>query len=249
MIYVNRAPMALFITATILLAGCVGPGDDPSTFETDTVRILVTQNMGTTITLDENVTLQDEITVMELLQSVTDVETAHDGAFVVSIDGEKNGYPEEKTDWFYHINGRLAGSGAAHQSVAPGDVVVWDHRPWNHTMTLPWVLAGTGSWPGLSGDILSPANLSQKTPDPHLFIRVEEEHLVVLDAWARPTLALEPPWLVAHVSEGERNEAVLLVAASSDEARSFIDSIDAWTPRGLGVVITPEATYPIPAAT
>lgn len=245
----THAPIALFFTTTILLAGCVGLEDDPSTLEQDTARILVTQDMGTTVTVDEDVTVKDQITVMDLLQSVTEVETAHDGEFVVSINGKESGYPEEKTDWFYHINGRLAGSGAAHQGVAAGDVVVWDHRPWNHTMTLPWILTGVDSWPSGQNEILSTEQLREKTPDPHLFIRVEADRLVVLDPWSRPAMDYDPPWLVAHVSEGGGNEAVLLVAASSNEAHYFIDSIDSLPPRGLGVVITPEATYPIPAAT
>ncbi|HHY92091.1 MAG TPA: DUF4430 domain-containing protein, partial [Firmicutes bacterium] len=47
-------------------------------------------------------------------------------------------------DWFYWVNGILAGIGAGEFPARPGDIVWWDFHPWNRTAFLPAVV---GAYP------------------------------------------------------------------------------------------------------
>lgn len=230
--------------AFLLLAGCVGPTDSPS-FPSGQARILITSDLGTNISLDRTLPVDDDTTVLDLLQEATDVQTAHDGGFVHSINGKTSGHPDEKTDWFYHVNGRLASTGAGDHPVTDGDIIVWDHRPWNHTMTLPWILTGLPEWPGPT-ETHNPEELGQKTASPHIFLRVQGEGLQILDPWGRTATTIAPPWLAAHVID-EDGAPRLLLASSDEDARGLTRGLEDHAPTGLGIVLTPDGHHPIPA--
>lgn len=239
-----RTGLVTLIVILLLSAGCTTPTDHPPTAPGE-ARMIVTTDMGTDILIDETLPVSHDTTVLSLLQETAEVETAHDGGFVRSINGKTSGQPNEKTDWFYHINGRLGSSGSADHPVTHGDVVVWDHRPWNHTMTLPFLLNGLGEWPVTTG-IHDPPDLAEKTDSPHIFLRVQDDELQILDAWRRTALTLPPPWLVAHVID-EDGSPRLLLGASDPNATSLTTALDDHPPAGLGIVITPDAHHPIPA--
>lgn len=234
---------AILCVAVLLFSGCLV--DVLETGEEVSVRVLVTQDMGTHVLLDEHV-VTSSANVMGMLQEVADVETAYGGGFVRAIDGLRSGHPHEPVDWFYHQNGRLAAVGATYQRVSDGDVIVWDHRPWEQTMTLPWLLTGLDQWPEASS-VLGLQEFQEEAKGPHVFVRVDDDRLIVLDAWGREALQVDPPWAVAHVI-GERNGARLLLGASDEDAStSLVSSLDRLEPQGLGVVVTANTTLPIPA--
>lgn len=243
-----RALTAALLVAVLLLPGCI-------TFYGDAqldVRVIVTEEMGTHILQDENVTLPEGATAMDALREIATVDTAYGGGFVTAIDGRESRYPDADVDWFYHVDTQLAGTGAASRSLEDGDVVLWDHRPWNRTMTLPHVLTGLDTWPDPLPDepTLTPDAWRENTTTDHrakqLFARDSGRTLVLLDEHARPADRLDPPWLLVHAADGPGEAPGLLVHASSPDALALADDLRDLPPRGLGVAITPNATLAVP---
>ena len=116
-------PLAL-LAAAALLAGC---GGEAGGAEPGTATLWVTRDAGETVLLEAEV--EAGRTVLEALREHAEVETAHGGRFVQSIDGLA-GSAEAGEDWFYFVNGLLADRGAAEYRLRPGDVAWWDHRAW-----------------------------------------------------------------------------------------------------------------------
>jgi hypothetical protein len=83
-------------------------------------------------------------TVMRLLRSRFDVETRFGGRFVQEIRGLEGRGASGRRDWFYFVNGREAGVGAADYELSPGDVVQWDYRRWDGAMRVPAIV---GAYP------------------------------------------------------------------------------------------------------
>ncbi|HEX2086745.1 MAG TPA: DUF4430 domain-containing protein [Solirubrobacteraceae bacterium] len=144
----------LLALAAAAAAGCgVGAGETP-----DGVRLTVTDAFGTRTLLERpDPRLEGEDTVMRLLQRNAKVETKYGGGFVQAIDGLTGGREDGRpVDWFYFVNGVLAGEGAASTEVRGGDRIWWDRHDWGVTNTVPAVV---GSFPepflhGLDGERL-----------------------------------------------------------------------------------------------
>ena len=131
-----------FLACAAALAGCgLGAGDTPKE-----VRLTVTDDFGRERLLAEpSAEVSGSDTVMRLLQRNADVRTRYGGGFVQSIDGRSGGRSGGRPlDWFYYVNGELAGEGAAATKVRPGDHIWWDRRDWSVTNTVPAVV---GSFP------------------------------------------------------------------------------------------------------
>jgi len=139
----RRLARALLVLAAVGgLAGCgAGAGDAPRE-----VRLTVTDGFGTRTLLERTAPeVSGRDTVMRLLQRNARVTTRYGGSFVQSISGLAGGRAGGRpVDWFYYVNGTLAGEGAAATPVRPGDRVWWDRRDWSVTMTVPAVV---GSFP------------------------------------------------------------------------------------------------------
>ena len=130
------APLALF--AALVAAGCgAGAGEVP-----DEAKLTVTDDFGRR-TLVERVAPQvrGSDTVMRLLERNARVEKKYGGGFVQSIDGLAG---EPRNDWFYFVNGLMAGKGAAATKVRDGERIWWDRHDWTVTNTIPAVV---GSFP------------------------------------------------------------------------------------------------------
>jgi hypothetical protein len=151
---VRRVAGALALVAALVAAGCgVGAGETP-----DDVRLTVTDGFGARTLLERPAPdVSGKDTVMRLLQRNAEVETKYGGGFVQAIDGLSGGRDGGRpVDWFYFVNGVLAGEGAASTEVRPGDRIWWDRRDWGVTNTVPAVV---GSFPepfahGVQGDRL-----------------------------------------------------------------------------------------------
>lgn len=240
----------LLALLVVVPAGCITFDDDRSV----TVELLVTEEMGTRTLSHANVTVPANASVLDALRRAHTVETAHGGGFVEAIDGRASGYPDVKVDWFYHVDTALADVGAADRALAEDALVVWDRRPWNHTMGLEHVLTGLDAWPGERTQPpveTTPEAWRENASQPHtadtLFARVDGDRLTVLDANATPARTLEPPWLIAHAVDGPGPAPTLLVVASGADGRGLAEQLDEARPRGLGVVATPNGTLEVPA--
>lgn len=126
------------------------PSDAPPTAEparparppAGTVALWITRDFGGGLLKNPNVKPVADEKILALLGRQTQLETAYGGGFVTRIDGLGSGRPGE--DWFYWVNGILAGIGAGEFPARPGDIVWWDFHPWNRTAFLPAVV---GAYP------------------------------------------------------------------------------------------------------
>ncbi len=149
----RRRAGVLALHARAGAGGGVGAGETP-----DEVRLTVTDRFGAETVLEKpGPEVRGEDTVMRLLQRNAKVETKYGGGFVQSIEGLAGGRDGARpVDWFYFVNGVLAGKGAAATGVRPGDRIWWDRRDWGVTNKVPAVV---GSFPepfghGVEGDRL-----------------------------------------------------------------------------------------------
>jgi len=72
------------------------------------VNVVVTLDLGKQVMLDEVVTIGTDISAIEALQEVAEIDNIYGGGFVASINGVRSGYTTvhtSKEDWFYYING------------------------------------------------------------------------------------------------------------------------------------------------
>jgi hypothetical protein len=134
----TRALAAAFLALLAGLAGCgVGPGEELG----GGAQLRVTRDFGHQLLGSaERAELREGQTVMRLLQSEREVETAYGGGFVESIDGLASEGSGGGRDWFYFVNGLEADVGAAEYRLSPGDVVQWDYRYWQAAMRIPAIV-------------------------------------------------------------------------------------------------------------
>jgi hypothetical protein len=126
----RRTGLLALLLALLFAGGCgLGAGDSREGAATLTVtRDFGTREVGTR-TADP---IPGGETVMRMLQRDFDVETRYGGGFVQRINGIAGGRQDGRpVDWFYYVNGILAGDGAAARKLAPGDDVWWDHHDWS----------------------------------------------------------------------------------------------------------------------
>jgi hypothetical protein len=105
------------------------------------VRVIVTQNFGEEVMLDEFVTVTSGFSAMAALERVAEVE--HKGGFVEAINGVRSQYEgmtKVKKDWFFYINGFSANIGALDYKLCDGDIEHWDFHDWSFHDFVPAVI-------------------------------------------------------------------------------------------------------------
>jgi hypothetical protein len=70
------------------------------------------------------------MSVLDVLENVTQIETGYGGKFITSINGIKSTYPKSPYDWFFYVNGYLAKEGAADYIINDKDLIHWDFHSW-----------------------------------------------------------------------------------------------------------------------
>ncbi len=213
------------------------------------VTVLITEDVGTTVLTEETIRLAEGATAMDAVQAVAPVETSYGGGFVHSIDGRESRYPDDRVDWFYHVNTTLMSVGSASYELQDGDVILWDHRPWNRSMAVSHVLTGLDRWPAEldTSDPVAPDTLAGMARDQDRYVRVDGDRLALLDAWGITARWIEPPWLLVHATGSPGAQLSFLVAASGPDATTLDDGLSEITPTGVGVILTPNAAHEVPA--
>ena len=233
------ARLVLLAVVLVLPAGCIQV-DEAGAIEVD---VWVTRNAGTDVLQQLVVVLPGGATALEAIEAIAEVETQYGGRFVVAIDGLRSRHPAREVDWFYHVNGALQSQGAADRLLADGDVLVWDHRPWNRTFVLPHLLTGLAPEALPATHVV--ASVDALGSEDARFVRVQGEQLVVLDATGAPAVRVDPPWAVLHVTSALDEPLALGVLTSPDVAPDGL--LDGWTPRGVGRVLSANGTWELPA--
>lgn len=109
------------------------------------VSVSITRDYGRTLVKSGQVKPRKGDSVLDLLKKIARVDTEYGGGFVSAIDGTGSSVRNGKTfDWFYYINGILAESGSAQETVQRGDMVWWDFHAWSSGDFSPSVV---GAWP------------------------------------------------------------------------------------------------------
>lgn len=141
--------IALVITCpfAIILSGC---HSQPS--GGIEVRVVVTQNFGNDLMLDESVTVANGANALDALEKVATVETKYGGGFVEAINGIRSRYSgsEVKKDWFFYVNGISANVGVMGYGLSEGDVEHWDFHDWGLHAFIPAII-GNFPQPFLGG--------------------------------------------------------------------------------------------------
>ena len=159
----TRAALALLL-ACAAVTGC-GFGEGAA--QEGGAEVRVTRDFGHEQIGSFSVeTINEDETVMRLLQSSHDVETRFGGKFVEAIEGVEGSTGGDTRDWFYFVNGVYVDEGAADREVESGDVIQWDNRDWTATQRVPAIV---GAFPepfrsGTEGDRL-PTRLECADPD------------------------------------------------------------------------------------
>ena len=171
--HITAAIVVLQLLLAVGVAGCAGvqgksspaaKGRAPTAGE---VRLIVSQHFGTTVMLDETVPWKQGLAAMTLLAERARIDTEYGGGFVSGINSVKSTFggasSAQAADWFYWVDGIMAGVGAADYRLHGGDTVWWDFHQWAHAMSIPATLsafparwrgrplnvAASEDWPGL----------------------------------------------------------------------------------------------------
>ncbi|MGS0763545.1 DUF4430 domain-containing protein [Syntrophomonas curvata] len=123
-------------------------------------HLLVTRDYGEAVIFNQWVAVQDQQDALSLTESYLDVKTSYGGSFINSINGLTSGYTGKmalnrtKQDWFFYINGILAGSGAGDVKLSDGDVIWWDYHDWGSAAFTP-AMIGAFPHPFTNGVLLA----------------------------------------------------------------------------------------------
>ena len=104
----RRFPLIL---AVLLLVTSISGCSTQSSGETRssiTVGMVVTQDFGQELMLNEIIQVSAGASAMEALHQVADVDAAYGGGFVDGINGVRSGGSD---DWFFYVNGIAAKNG------------------------------------------------------------------------------------------------------------------------------------------
>ncbi len=125
-------PAAALLVA--FLVGCGGADEGPAIEEEQPVRAATAELSVTRDCGGETVIRPTEVeagqTIVEALESVAEVETAHGGNFVSAIEGIEID-EEDGLAWFFYVNDELSERGAGEVTIDEGDDVWWDYHDWN----------------------------------------------------------------------------------------------------------------------
>ncbi len=103
------------------------------------VRVIITQDFGNELMLDEPVILNSGANALDALERVAKVETKYGGGFIEAINGVRSQYSQTtvKKDWFFYMNGMSANVGLMDYELSEGDVEHWDFHDWSFHAFIP----------------------------------------------------------------------------------------------------------------
>lgn len=131
------AMLAIVFLLVIVLYGC-----QPQVSGDIEVKVVVTQDFGAGLMLDESVAVHDGANALDALQKVATVETKYGGGFIEAINGVRSRYSQNKVkkDWFFYINGMSTNVGGLDYKLCDGDVEHWDFHDWGFRSFIPAII-------------------------------------------------------------------------------------------------------------
>jgi protein involved in sex pheromone biosynthesis len=124
--------LLVFTAIMMILAGCGATetnktADQPKQEETkqEQVTVQITKNNGKEKVSEKKVDITKSSTVMDVMKENFEIETQFEDSFISSIEGVA-GNEQDKTSWFFSVNGEEAMKGAKEITLKPGDTVEFD---------------------------------------------------------------------------------------------------------------------------
>lgn len=139
---VSRVALPIVVALVVMAIGCSSTARSVSS-EDITTRIVITQEFGQNLMLDETITVPSGASAMEALREVAEVETKYGGGFVNAINGLRSEYNLGiQRDWLFNINGISSNKGAGNYILQDGDTQHWDFHDWGFRMFIPATVGG-----------------------------------------------------------------------------------------------------------
>ena len=118
-------------------------------------HVVVTSGFGEDVHFEEAIRIPSQMSLMEGLQQIADVETKYSGGFIHDINNIRSTYESGDSDWFVYINGIQTRTGANRYNLLPGDVAHLDLHNWEFRQFIPSII---GDFPepflhGYEGDV------------------------------------------------------------------------------------------------
>jgi len=110
------------------------------------VQISGAKNFGAETLFDQEIAVSAGATAGDALGKVADLDMS--GDYIETIDGIRG---DQKTYWFYYINGLMANTFAYGYQLQPGDVEYWDFHDWTFYSMGPSAYLGAFPEPCLHG--------------------------------------------------------------------------------------------------
>lgn len=131
--------IALIITCLFAIVFC---GCQPQPSGEIAVRVIVTQDFGNELMLDELVIVANDANALDTLAKVATVQTKYGGGFIEAINEIRSQYSGSKVkkDWFLYVNGISANVGALDYKLCNGDVEHWDFHDWSFHAFVPAII-------------------------------------------------------------------------------------------------------------
>jgi len=142
----KKLKIMYLLIVLMLLVGC---GTKPiSNSEDKNIEVIISKNFGNEIIDKKKIIINDDLTVMDVMQDNFTIETAYGGGFINAIDDIKSGFTNSKErkkfDWFYYVNGISAEIGADDYYLEEGDQIIWDYHNWENAAGLNSII---GAYP------------------------------------------------------------------------------------------------------
>jgi uncharacterized protein YceK len=130
--FMMKKLILVFAAIMLMMTGCgttekQKSSDQPKTEETkkEQVTVQITKDNGKEKVTEKKVDIAEETTVMDVMKDNFEIETQFDDSFISSIEGIA-GNEQDKTSWFFSVNGEEAMKGVKEITLKPGDTVEFD---------------------------------------------------------------------------------------------------------------------------
>jgi hypothetical protein len=95
--------------------------------------IMLSRDFGQAALDERQVELISENSLLQYMEAEHQITTGYGGGFIVGINELVSAQSEGKNfDWFFFVNGTVAGVGADQLKPTAGDIVWWDYHTWSN---------------------------------------------------------------------------------------------------------------------
>ena len=186
---------------------------------TTNVTLVVTRNYGQEILCVMEFDTSLDLTAMEMLRNVTEVETRYGGLFLYGMFGLESEIMK-KTDWLYYVNGVYIHKGLSGYRPKSGEIVQLDYHFWGGSAASPGFLSG---YPaklvyGVDGKKINTTIIASDD-----LVNVARKLAKTLEGWLGYKPRIADP---SSAGEEDTEENLLILATPEDSC--FYEEVQGW---------------------